>query len=79
MGDALGRKRRQGLSAKSVVWHCQACGFSPSASPVCCPSLQVPTKTSGKSYQINGVITQIDDTTLEISELPIRKWTQVQL
>ena len=39
---------------------------------------QVPTKTSGKSYQINGVITQVDDTTLEISELPIRKWTQVR-
>ncbi|GAB4817907.1 hypothetical protein N2152v2_004953 [Parachlorella kessleri] len=37
---------------------------------------EVPTKTSGKSYQINGVITQLDDTTLEISELPVRKWTQ---
>ena len=39
--------------------------------------LQVPTKTSGKSYQICGVINQVDDTTLEITELPIRKWTQV--
>lgn len=38
---------------------------------------QVPTKTTGKSYQICGVISQLDDTTLEISELPIRKWTQV--
>lgn len=38
---------------------------------------QVPTKTSGKSYQICGVIHQLDDTTLEITELPIRKWTQV--
>ena len=37
----------------------------------------MPTKTSGKSYQICGVINQIDDTTLEITELPIRKWTQV--
>ena len=32
---------------------------------------------SGKSYQICGVINQVDDTTLEITELPIRKWTQV--
>jgi len=38
----------------------------------------VPTKTSGKSYQICGVINQIDDTTLEITELPVRKWTQVR-
>ncbi|KAI7839009.1 hypothetical protein COHA_007248 [Chlorella ohadii] len=37
---------------------------------------EVPTKTSGKSYQICGVINQIDDTTLEITELPVRKWTQ---
>jgi DNA topoisomerase-2 len=37
----------------------------------------VPTKTTGKSYQICGVITQVDDTTLDIMELPIRKWTQV--
>ncbi|KAL4420378.1 hypothetical protein ABPG77_002318 [Micractinium sp. CCAP 211/92] len=37
---------------------------------------EVPTKTTGKSYQICGVISQLDDTTLEISELPIRKWTQ---
>ena len=42
------------------------------------PPRQVPTKTSGKSYQICGVINQIDDTTLEITELPIRKWTQVR-
>lgn len=39
--------------------------------------MQVPTKTSGKSYQICGVVSQLDDTTLEISELPVRKWTQV--
>ncbi|EFN59062.1 hypothetical protein CHLNCDRAFT_137783 [Chlorella variabilis] len=37
---------------------------------------EVPTKTSGKSYQICGVINQVDDTTLDITELPIRKWTQ---
>eukprot|EP00887_Chlorella_sp_A99_P005643 scaffold1.g5643.t1 len=37
---------------------------------------EVPTKTSGKSYQICGVINQVDETTLEITELPIRKWTQ---
>ena len=36
---------------------------------------EVMTKT-GRSYVINGIISQIDDTTLEISELPIRKWTQ---
>ena len=39
---------------------------------------QVPTKTSGKSYQICGVISQVDDNTLEITELPIRKWTQAR-
>ena len=38
--------------------------------------VEVPTKTAGKSYQITGVINQIDDTTLEITELPVRKWTQ---
>jgi DNA topoisomerase-2 len=37
----------------------------------------VPTKTTGKSYQICGKISQVDDTTLEITELPVRKWTQV--
>ena len=29
-----------------------------------------------RSYVVNGVINQIDDTTLEITELPVRKWTQ---
>jgi hypothetical protein len=29
-----------------------------------------------KSYQCSGVITQLGETTLEITELPIRKWTQ---
>jgi hypothetical protein len=43
-----------------------------------CLAVQVPTKTSGKSYQICGIINQLDDTTLEICELPVRKWTQVR-
>ena len=30
----------------------------------------------GRSYVVTGTIRQVDDTTLEISELPIRKWTQ---
>ena len=29
-----------------------------------------------RSYTVSGVINQIDDTTLEITELPVRKWTQ---
>lgn len=29
-----------------------------------------------KSYVLSGVINQIDDTTLEITELPVKKWTQ---
>lgn len=37
---------------------------------------EVPGKTSGKSYQVTGTIRQLDETTLEITELPIRKWTQ---
>ena len=44
-----------------------------------CLAVQVPTKTSGKSYQICGIINQLDDTTLEICELPVRKWTQVRV
>eukprot|EP00894_Picocystis_sp_ML_P000600 jgi/Pico_ML_1/51117/g2201.t2 len=36
-----------------------------------------PAKKNGESgYTIKGRVTQIDDTTLEITELPIRKWTQ---
>ena len=38
--------------------------------------VEVPTRTAGRSYQVTGIINQIDDTTLEISELPVRKWTQ---
>ncbi|KAK3287336.1 hypothetical protein CYMTET_5151 [Cymbomonas tetramitiformis] len=30
---------------------------------------------NGESFTITGTITQVDDTTLEITELPIRKWT----
>jgi DNA topoisomerase-2 len=30
----------------------------------------------GQSYQVSGIITQLDDTTLRITELPVRKWTQ---
>jgi DNA topoisomerase-2 len=30
----------------------------------------------GRSYLVSGIIRQLSDTTLEITELPIRKWTQ---
>lgn len=29
-----------------------------------------------RSYAVTGIINQIDDTTLEITELPLKKWTQ---
>lgn len=29
-----------------------------------------------RSYVVSGIINQLDDTTLEITELPVRKWTQ---
>ncbi|DBB17682.1 TPA: hypothetical protein ACH3X3_002722 [Trebouxia sp. C0006] len=38
--------------------------------------MEVPSKTAGKSYNLNGVVSQRDATTLEVTELPIRKWTQ---
>ncbi|KAL3140495.1 hypothetical protein ABBQ32_005081 [Trebouxia sp. C0010 RCD-2024] len=38
--------------------------------------MEVPSKTAGKSYTLNGVVSQRDATTLEVTELPIRKWTQ---
>ncbi|KAG5564885.1 hypothetical protein RHGRI_000924 [Rhododendron griersonianum] len=34
------------------------------------------TKDSGVSYTITGIIEEVNDTTLRISELPIRQWTQ---
>ncbi|KAI8538696.1 hypothetical protein RHMOL_Rhmol09G0124700 [Rhododendron molle] len=34
------------------------------------------TKESGVSYTITGVIDEVNDSTLRISELPIRRWTQ---
>lgn len=37
---------------------------------------EVPGKTAGKSFLVSGVVRQLDDTTLEITELPIRRWTQ---
>ena len=29
-----------------------------------------------RSYTVSGIINQIDDTTLEVTELPLKKWTQ---
>ncbi|CAL5226164.1 g8989 [Coccomyxa viridis] len=37
---------------------------------------EVPSKTAGKSYNVYGTIAQVDDTTLDVTELPVRKWTQ---
>lgn len=34
------------------------------------------TKESVVSYTITGIIEEVSDTTLRISELPIRRWTQ---
>ncbi|KAK1370432.1 DNA topoisomerase II [Heracleum sosnowskyi] len=34
------------------------------------------TKEAGATYTVSGLIEQIDDNTLDISELPIRRWTQ---
>lgn len=34
------------------------------------------TKESGVSYLVTGIIEAVNDTTLKISELPVRKWTQ---
>lgn len=33
-------------------------------------------KESGVSYLVTGIIEATNDTTLKISELPVRKWTQ---
>nr|BAE06274.1 topoisomerase II [Scutellaria baicalensis] len=34
------------------------------------------TKEAGASYTVSGIIEEVDDTTLCIKELPIRRWTQ---
>lgn len=34
------------------------------------------TKETGVTYTLTGIIDQVDETTLKISELPVRKWTQ---
>jgi hypothetical protein len=65
--------RSGGSTAPAAALPCPCPPLLPRPPP---PLPQVPTKTSGKSYLISGTITQVDDTTLEITELPIRKWTQ---
>ena len=37
---------------------------------------QSATKETGFTYTITGIIDQVDETTIRISELPVRKWTQ---
>ncbi len=34
------------------------------------------TKAGGVSYTVTGIIEVVDDTTLRITELPIRRWSQ---
>ncbi|GAB4828068.1 DNA topoisomerase 2 [Ancistrocladus abbreviatus] len=34
------------------------------------------TKDSGLSYTVNGIIEEVNETTVKITELPIRRWTQ---
>ncbi|KAK6162995.1 hypothetical protein DH2020_002836 [Rehmannia glutinosa] len=34
------------------------------------------TKEAGNSYTVSGIIEEVDETSLRITELPIRKWTQ---
>lgn len=47
-----------------------------------CPNLQgsiektVNTKVAGSTYTVTGIIEAVDNTTLRITELPIRRWTQ---
>lgn len=33
-------------------------------------------RTEADKYKISGIVEKISDTTLEITELPVRKWTQ---
>lgn len=33
-------------------------------------------RTEADKYKISGIVEKINDTTLEITELPIRRWTQ---
>lgn len=33
-------------------------------------------KVGDHKYDVTGIVTKIDDTTVEITELPIHKWTQ---
>ena len=33
-------------------------------------------KTGDHKYDVTGIVNKIDDTTVEITELPIHKWTQ---
>jgi len=37
---------------------------------------QTSTKDNGVSYTVSGIIEEINETTLRITELPVRKWTQ---
>lgn len=34
------------------------------------------TKEAGVTYTISGIIEEVDETTLRITELPVRRWTQ---
>ncbi|XP_027113751.1 DNA topoisomerase 2 [Coffea eugenioides] len=34
------------------------------------------TKEAGASYTVSGVVEEVDETTIRVTELPIRKWTQ---
>jgi DNA topoisomerase II len=36
----------------------------------------VNTKVAGSTYTVTGIIEVVDNTTLRITELPIRRWTQ---
>lgn len=33
------------------------------------------TKEGGASYTVSGIVEEVDDTTLRITELPVRRWT----
>lgn len=33
-------------------------------------------QTSKNKYDVSGIVTKLDETTVEITELPIHKWTQ---
>ncbi|KAK9765681.1 DNA topoisomerase 2 [Basidiobolus ranarum] len=60
--ENLKRKMRGEELVKMIPWYR---GFKGTIVPI-----------SSDKYQVSGIITKIDDTTIDVTELPIRSWTQ---